>query len=71
MQLISSLQLTSGLPGVNLIHQHLYVQLFLMNIVLPALSSYALALAKNSYKKCARKMLMKSTAGPVVTVFVE
>jgi hypothetical protein len=44
-------------------HQHLYVRIFRTNVVLAAFSSYALALAKNSYKKRSRKMLMKSTAG--------
>jgi hypothetical protein len=42
-------------------HQHFYVRIFRMNVVLAAFSSYVLALAKNSYKKCARKMLMKLT----------
>ncbi len=40
-----------------------YVQIFHMNIVLAAFSSYILALAKNLYKKCARKTLMKLTTG--------
>ncbi len=44
-------------------HQHLYVRIFRRNVVLAAFSSYDLALVKNSYEKCARKMLMKSTAG--------
>jgi hypothetical protein len=34
-----------------------------MNVVWAAFSSYVLALAKNLYKKCAQKMLMKLTAG--------
>jgi len=36
-------------------HQHFYVQIFCMNIVSAAFSSYVLALAKNSYKKHAQK----------------
>jgi len=42
-----------------------YVQIFCADVVLAAFSSYVLALAKNSYKKCARIMLMKwTTDGP-------
>jgi len=48
--------------GVNFINviraKNLYESLFLA-----AFSSYILALAKNSYEKFARKMLMKSTHG--------
>ncbi len=43
-------------------HQHFYVRIFRTNVVSAAFSSYVLALAKNLYKKCARKMLMKLTA---------
>jgi len=43
-------------------HQHFYVQIFRTNGVLAAFSSYVLALAKNSYEKYARLMLMKLTA---------
>jgi len=43
-------------------HQHFYVQIFCTNVVLAAFSSYILALAKNLYQKCARKMLMKLTS---------
>jgi len=39
-------------------HQHFYVQFFCTNIVLAAFSSYILTLAKNSYEKCAQKMLL-------------
>jgi len=43
-----------------------------MNVVSAAFFSYVLALAKNSYEKCARKTLMKLTAchlnpGPPIT----
>ena len=40
-----------------------YVQIFRTNVILAAFSSYILALAKNLYKKGARKMLMKMAAG--------
>jgi len=39
----------------------LYAHVFHTNVVLAAFSSYVLALLKNLYKKCARKMVMKST----------
>jgi len=44
-------------------HQRFYAQIFCTNVVSAAFSSYNLALVKNSYKKCARKMLMKLPAG--------
>ncbi len=44
-------------------HQRFYVQIFHTNVVSAAFSSYILALAKNSYKKHARIMLMILTAG--------
>jgi hypothetical protein len=44
-------------------HQRFYVQIFCTNVVSAAFSSYNLALVKNSYKKCAQKMLMKLLAG--------
>jgi len=40
-----------------------YAQIFHMKVVLAAFSSYVLALAKNSYKKHVRSMLMKLTSG--------
>jgi len=49
------------LPARCQFHQHCYVQIFCTNVVSAAFSSYVLALAKNSYKKCSRKMLMKLT----------
>ncbi len=42
-------------------HQHFYAQIFCTNVILAAFSSYVLALAKNLYEKCTRKMLMKLT----------
>ncbi len=47
-------------------HQHFYVQIFCTNVVSAAFSSYVLVLAKNSYKKCAPKMLMKLTPGKIL-----
>ncbi len=44
-------------------YQRFYVQIFCTKVVLAALSSYDLALAKNLYEKCARLTLMKLTAG--------
>jgi len=44
-------------------HQRFYVQIFHTKVVSAAFSSYILALAKNSYEKCARKMLMKLMTG--------
>ncbi len=40
-----------------------YVQIFCTNVIPAAFSSYILALGRNLYKKCAHKMLMKSTPG--------
>ncbi len=44
-------------------HQRFYVQIFRTTGVSAAFSSYVLALAKNSYKKCARLTLIKLTLG--------
>ncbi len=44
-------------------NQHFYVRIFRTNVVSAAFSSYVLALAKNSYRKRARKTLMKLTVG--------
>jgi len=49
-----------NLPSIS---STLYVQIFRTNIVSAAFSSYVLALAKNSYEKCAQKMLVKLTPG--------
>jgi len=38
-----------------------------MNVVSAAFSGYVLALAKNLYKKCAQKMLMKLTKGQAMS----
>jgi hypothetical protein len=48
-------------------HQRFYVQTFHTNVISAAFSSYVLGLAKNSYKKCAHKMLMKLTAGNTIS----
>jgi len=44
-------------------HQRFTHAFFVRKLSFGSFSSYFLALAKNSYKKCARLMLMKSTIG--------
>ena len=44
-------------------HQRFYVQIFCTDVISAAFSSYILALAKNSYKKCVCLTLMKLTVG--------
>ncbi len=44
-------------------HQHFSRAFFIRIWRFGSFSSYVLALAKNSYEKCARKMLMKLTLG--------
>ncbi len=51
-------------------HQRFYIQIFHTNVVSAAFPSYILALAKNSYKIRARKMLMKLTAGGIVIYII-
>ena len=52
-------------------HQRFYVRIFRMNVILAAFSSYILALAKNSYEKGARIMLMKLTEGGRKSVMIK
>jgi len=50
--------MTLGIDFINV-----YVRIARTSVVSAAFSSYVLALAKNLYKKGARKTLMKLTAG--------
>jgi hypothetical protein len=54
------MKLTHLVPSHVSISSTFYKHIFRMNLA--AFSSYVLVLAKNLYKKCVRKMLMKSTA---------
>ncbi len=54
------------------LHQRFYIQIFRTNGVSTAFSSsYILALAKNSYKKCVHLMLMKFTKGRLFQLFLK
>jgi len=56
-----TITLTCREPALVSISSTFYVRIFRTNIVSAAFSSYVLAMAKNSYKKCVHIMLMKLT----------
>ncbi len=53
------MKLTQGVNFINIFRSHFSYETSFQQLF----SSYVLALAKNSYKKCARKTLMKLTTG--------
>jgi len=54
---------STTIPNWCQFHQRFFKRFFPTNVVSAAFSCYVLALSKNLYEKCARKTLMKLTAG--------